>query len=271
MRRLKRFEVGLPCLLATLGMLCAFHSSGCSAGDEVAAQPPVREGAFAVIELFTSEGCSSCPPADALLGEIAEDARRRGISIYPIAFHIDYWDGLGWKDRFSLNAATDRQQKYAKTLGCDVYTPQMIVNGRTQFVGSDRDAYQRAVAQALGTPSSSRLTLVEKKVANGDLTIGYNTTDVPDGSVLNLVMVQRSATTDVPRGENAGRTLHHFNIVRSIQTIPLRTTSGESSVKLPSDLEPKDAMVIGYAQNAQSLQIIAAAQAAVTVPAQVSP
>jgi len=255
-----RTTVTVPALivLATSCALFALHSSDSSADETSAAPPVARDGAFAVVELFTSEGCSSCPPADELLGEIADDAQKRGVSIFPIAFHVDYWDGLGWKDRFSLAAATDRQQRYAKTLGSEIYTPQMVVNGRTQFVGSDRDAYLRAVGAALATPSAVQLHLECKLKTAGDLSIGFTASNPPAGSVLNLVVVQRSATTKVPRGENSGRTLHHVNIARSIKTIPLDAASGEASLKLPGDLDVKDAMVVGFAQNADSMQIVAA-------------
>ena len=101
-------------------------------GSVMAAEP------FAVVELFTSEGCSSCPPAEALLNQIHPRAAKSGQRIYTLAFHVDYWDRLGWKDPFSEAAYSQRQNSYANGFGEDrIYTPQMIVNGRGGFVGSD--------------------------------------------------------------------------------------------------------------------------------------
>jgi hypothetical protein len=245
-------------LLFLIAASLAVVTSERSAAEEPKAPPKPADGSFAVVELFTSEGCSSCPPADDLLGEIAADAQQRGVAIFPIAFHIDYWDGLGWRDRFSLADSTDRQQRYAKALGSQIYTPQMIVNGRTQFVGSDRDAYRRAVADALSAPAVAQLSFSLKTGRGGTVSIGYKTTSAPPGCVLNMVIVQRSATTDVPRGENAGHTLHHINIARSIKTIPLEKASGEIELSLPDDLAAKDALIIGYLQKNNSLEILAA-------------
>jgi hypothetical protein len=260
---MSRLNVSFLCgfsVLISIGAVLCFGSPGCLADNQQLPDAPARDGAFAVVELFTSEGCSSCPPADDLLGQISNDAQKRGLLVFPIAFHIDYWDGLGWKDRFSLAAATDRQQRYAKVFSAEMYTPQMIVNGRTQFLGSDRDAYQKAVAEALKAPSQTRLALKLKHTSAGSVSIAYQTTAAAPECVVNLVVIQRSATTDVPRGENAGYTLRHVNIARSIKTIPLSAANGEASLTLPADLDEKDAMVIGYVQDPVSMKIAAAAK-----------
>src|SRR5271167_1475342 len=125
------------------------HSLAQSSGS------PHQGGApCAVVELFTSEGCSSCPPADAALAEMAANARKSGAPVFALAFHVDYWNYLGWTDRFSDAAYTRRQSDYARAFNTDqVYTPQMIVNGVDQFVGSDRDAAKRAIDAALAKPA----------------------------------------------------------------------------------------------------------------------
>lgn len=162
-----------------------------------------------VVELFTSQGCSSCPPADAFLTDLA---RQRG-DVLPLAFHVTYWDYLGWKDPFALAAATARQRAYASTLGGDgVYTPEMVVNGETGFVGSDRNRGLAEIAHAARPAVSVHVTR-----DSGGLTI-----DLPNGSgqahVL-LVGFDRQHQTPVGRGENTGRTLTESNIVRSITSI----------------------------------------------------
>ncbi len=163
-----------------------------------------------VVELFTSEGCSSCPAADAFLGELA----RTRADVLPLAFHITYWDNLGWPDPFALPAATERQRAYASLLSGapGVYTPQMVIGGRTDAVGSDRAAVLAAISAA-GRPAAVPLTLARQ----GDglaLTVGAGA--APRTARLVLLGYDRQHVTTVARGENAGRKLTESNIVRSI-------------------------------------------------------
>lgn len=162
-----------------------------------------------VVELFTSQGCSSCPPADALLTELA-----RNPNILPLAFHITYWNNLGWRDPFSLEAGTDRQRAYQRSLHTDtIYTPQMVVEGQADVIGSDRASVAAAIARAtianpirLTTRSSAQGLEVEVGAGQGDakiLLIGYDS----------------QHKTVVARGENAGRSLSETNIVRSLTVL----------------------------------------------------
>ena len=119
---------------------------------------------FAVVELFTSEGCSSCPPPDALLAEILEDARKDGRRVFCLSFHVDYWNRLGWTDPYSAPAFSRRQQSYAQAFKNDqVYTPQMIVNGTEEFVGSDRHRSRAAIDAALKRPERVQINLRQGK------------------------------------------------------------------------------------------------------------
>src|SRR5689334_14081460 len=115
-----RFSAGILVMLLAL-----------AAPRRAAAQP------FALVELFTSEGCSSCPPADRVLARLAAEARASGRRIFPLSFHVDYWNGLGWRDPWSTRTFTERQRNYARALGWRTYTPQMVINGAEHFVGSD--------------------------------------------------------------------------------------------------------------------------------------
>lgn len=162
-----------------------------------------------VVELFTSQGCSSCPPADALLGELTRRA-----DVLPLAFHVTYWNDLGWRDRFSLPEADARQHRYAGALGRrSVYTPQMIINGSGEALGSRRSEIVRLI-EAAGAPASIQLS-----VAPGLLQI-----TLPDvgGCECELLLldVLPSVQTAVPRGENAGRTLREFNVVHHVTALP---------------------------------------------------
>jgi hypothetical protein len=124
---------------------------------------------FALVELFTSEGCSSCPSADKVAAELVETARQKHTPIFVLCYHVDYWNNLGWRDRFSDKAYSHRQRRYAEVLNLDgVYTPQMIVSGREEFVGSDRARAYRSIQTALQTPSA--LTLhAEANITEADL------------------------------------------------------------------------------------------------------
>jgi hypothetical protein len=178
--------------LAVLGLLL-------SAGT--AAQP-------VVVELFTSQGCSSCPPADLYLGELA---RRPGI--IALAYHVDYWDELGWKDRYSIPQATQRQQGYVRRLAkSGPFTPQIVVSGDTSLVGSDRASIERAIAG-----DRDALAIVLSK-AEGNVRIQFTEAwrepmDVYVATYLN------QATDKIASGENARRTLKHFNVVRSFKRL----------------------------------------------------
>lgn len=165
-----------------------------------------------VVELFTSEGCSSCPPADALLAELAAQA-----GVLALSYHIDYWDGLGWKDPYSSAAATARQRRYVDELGVGtLYTPQIVVDGQWQAVGSDRGEVARALAAARNTPAALPIALAVDR-GEARVTIGSGGRGIA-GSVL-LIGFDRSRTDKVARGENAGRTLTHADVVRGIAQI----------------------------------------------------
>ena len=160
----------------------------------------------AVAELFTSQGCSSCPPADQLLGELATRT-----DVIALAYHVDYWDALGWRDRFSLGDATARQRAYARSLAlANVYTPQMVVDGTRDVVGSDR-------TEVLAALAGKRDGIVPVLAAgNGALTVEMPPQAGGFDATVTLVGFVRSAETKVARGENAGRVLREFAIVRAI-------------------------------------------------------
>lgn len=198
---------------------------------------------IAVVELFTSEGCSSCPPADRLLLDFAE---REDGRLFPLAFHVDYWNRLGWTDPFSAEAYSERQRAYARAVGSGrVYTPQMIVNGRTEFVGSRRTQAEQALQRALERPASAAIDLTGS-LEGRTVEVAYAVMGAPEGTVLNLALVQQRAEQDVPRGENAGRTLRHANVVRAFATVPGGT--GTQRLDLPRGLRAENVVVIGYAQ-----------------------
>ncbi|MEV4498533.1 DUF1223 domain-containing protein [Micromonospora arborensis] len=211
---------------------------------------PSTDGGIAVVEMFTSQGCSSCPPAEEVLTEIERDARERGRPVYALGFHVDYWDYLGWPDRFADAAYTARQEAYARAFGTGrLYTPQMVVNGTVEFVGSDRRRAAGAIASALTSTMTTPLAL---SVADADgghrVVVDYQAGQPPGRTVLNVAVVERGLVSEVARGENAGRTLRQDNVVRAFTSMSLNTGRGRVELAVPPDLDPGGATVVGYVQ-----------------------
>jgi hypothetical protein len=197
-------------LVPVLLLTSASHDAG-------TAVAPIAEPV--VVELFTSEGCSSCPPADALLAELAGE-RTTGTRVVALSEHVDYWDGPEWRDRFSSPLFTRRQEAYAKRLGLSsVYTPQLVVAGRINALGSDRRAAQAAIEAAAREPSG-RVTARIVPGAGAELSVAVDATWPRSVTADVLVaVVQDRATTKVSGGENAGRTLEHVAVARSLMVV----------------------------------------------------
>jgi hypothetical protein len=178
--------------------------SGLAAGM---AQPAAATDAPVVLELFTSQGCSSCPPADALLGELAQ-----GLGVIALAWHVDYWNNLGWRDPYATRQWTDRQRAYAVQLRDEVYTPALVVNGASMVVGSDRAAVLGAIsgAPALSVPVSLRRS-------GSGLAAVIGAAAMPLTRV--LAVYDPPHATRVGAGENTGRNLLEYRIVRELRPI----------------------------------------------------
>jgi hypothetical protein len=163
----------------------------------------------AVIELFTSQGCSSCPPADKLVGELAHDS-----SVIALTLPVDYWDYLGWKDTFALRGHTKRQRAYAEVRGDrEVYTPQVVVNGMMQVLGSDKAAIEKAISNTRTTVAPLTVP-VTMAVADGKLTVKVPAADGQRSGEVWLCPYASEAKVTIERGENSGRTFTYYNVVR---------------------------------------------------------
>jgi hypothetical protein len=184
----------------------------------------------AVVELFTSEGCNSCPPAEAYIGELVQ---RR--DVLALAFHVDYWDDLGWRDRFGLAEAVQRQRSYAKALRLSsVYTPQVIIDGQDNFVGTDRAAIGRALS------ANRNGVTVALSMRDGDVLIDLGAHEKTPPCDVLLVPYLRTAVSAIGRGENAGRTLTEFNIVRDLRSLG-RWDGQQQLYRSPVKSLPRDA------------------------------
>jgi hypothetical protein len=233
---------------ACLALACC-RSPASSPLPEARADEPSRAtgaGAVAVVELFTSEGCSSCPPADAVLADLA-GAEARGV--FALAFHVDYWDGLGWPDRFASPQSSARQREYARAFGGEgMYTPQMIVDGADEFAGNRRDRAESSVARALARPAVAQLSVMPRRAGADAISVDFVAAGAPAGSRLTVAVVQRSATTKVRAGENAGKTLRHANVVRAFVALPLTGSTGSTTIAVRPPLTREDGEVIAYVQ-----------------------
>jgi len=212
---------------------------------------------FTVIELFTSEGCSSCPSADKLISRIKSENKK---DVYILSFHVDYWNRLGWKDVFSQPAFTERQQIYATHLSLQgVYTPQIVVNGTEEFVGSDEKRLRTSLKNNVNP--SSDLIIEVSQINNSNIHLAYKNAN-SNSELLNIAFIQPEAITDVKRGENGGRRLHHVNIVREFKTIQI-SGAGNLDIKVPAALHDLPFKIIAYTQQKNSFKVTGVAQASV--------
>ncbi len=245
----------------------AFVLNGCfqTGGNEILAQTGEKKQnivkGFAVVELFTSEGCSSCPPADANLSRLVEIAHKNELPIYALSFHVDYWNYLGWKDPFSQRQFTERQRAYARSLRSSrIYTPQMVINGKKRFVGSHGKLIQQTVIAALQTESTTSLQLSLKETSDG-LQISWKTRGAQEGDQINLALVEMMAESKVTAGENDGRQLTHVNVVRMFKTIKSPQSAGSTLMQINKKIDWNQYRIVGYIQASKTLQIKAAAEA----------
>lgn len=214
---------------------------------------------FVVLELFTSEGCSSCPPADELLAKIQQEAQ--GKAVYLLAYHVDYWNRLGWKDIFSSADFSKRQMQYGHWLSAQIYTPQVVVNGTAEFVGSDEPALRNAISNQQAIKPSASLALQARQEGE-KLIIQYQSGKGLKDISLLVAIVQKAAQSKVERGENAGHTLSHVQIVRKIQRAALDATgTGSSTLILPKEFNAQNWEVLGLIQNQTNGEILAATRA----------
>ncbi|KZL21766.1 hypothetical protein PsAD2_00390 [Pseudovibrio axinellae] len=200
-----------------------FFAAGAVSAASLAAQ---AQNPTAVVELFTSQGCSSCPPADQFLEDLVSDQT----DVITLSYHVDYWDYFGWKDTLASPVFTQRQKDYAKSRGdAQVYTPQVVINGLTHMVGSDRDAIKRAIKDASGMSVKVDAMLDEHAL---EVQLSSSLKELDKKADVYLLGIEKEAVVKILRGENAGTTQTYTNVVRSI--LPIGMWSGTAEVfRLP--------------------------------------
>jgi hypothetical protein len=264
-------------------------AAGAARGGGATAPEPTREPAKeaaagrgpVVVELFTSQGCSSCPPADRLLSRLKHDPRLAG-EVIPLAFHVDYWNHLGWSDPFSSRLWSQRQQGYAQAFHSNrIYTPQLVINGRTECLGSEEEQVMRRIREALAAEPVGQVSL-------GVPAVGDSARVPVSARLLRPVrgaspevwvaLVESGFTTPVRGGENVSATLHDDHVVRllvkamTLRQAPKASTAAgaESIAEVTLPLDPKwnrSALdLVAFLQDPRSLSIYGAASRPLAAP-----
>lgn len=244
--------------VALISALVLFSFTNQSTGKGLTNSDP----GFAVVELFTSEGCSSCPAADEVVAKIQRETSEK--PVYILAFHVDYWNRLGWKDIFSEPAYSNRQNQYSSWLNASVYTPQVVINGQQEFVGSDESRLRSSITTALHKINPVHLSLNSIKENDHSVRLHYQI----DGNIPNnfivIALIEKSASSKVLRGENQGRTLTHVQIVRNFKTISLNGQSeGASEIEIPAGLKNQGLEIIAFLQSGENGEITGATKVAI--------
>jgi len=213
---------------------------------------------FAVLELFTSQGCSSCPPADKLLGKYAA---LNNDHIIPLAFHVDYWNRLGWTDSFSSAKYSRRQRDYAMIIAnSSVYTPQLIINGEKEFVGSDDDKISASVNNVVKTKAAVIISIERTDIKGKAVTVHYKLDKLQKNASINAALVQKQVFTNILNGENKGLKLINYNVVRDFNSDHINSQESGIVLNLPAGYDAKDFKIVFFVQDDASGKITGALQ-----------
>ena len=254
-------SVKMSAICAVMGLsLCSAAFVTQSAGSKNQDLTTKGNG-FAVLELFTSEGCSSCPPADELIARMQKEAGDK--PIYILAYHVDYWNRLGWKDKFSDPQYSKRQYTYSRQFSGQVYTPQLIINGQSECVGSNESAVNNKVKDAVNGNTAVALN-IKGQLQAGRMTFDYQVTGNAGKNQLLIAVVQKHAVSKIEKGENEGRTLSHAQIVRDLHSFDVKSGGqGTGQISLPSGFNARDWECIGMIQDPETGKIEAATRVSV--------
>jgi hypothetical protein len=246
------------CMIAAVCGVTIFGKNKVMSREFTSKKSQKEYTSFALLELFTSEGCSSCPPADKLLPQLANIDP----NVIPLSFHVDYWNGPGWTDPFSNSDFSDRQRKYAEQFHLEsIYTPQLIINGRYELTGSDKTTAENDIKKALEEKASVELQIDEVKKESYKLFFTCSVNGNFKDEDLFAAIVQNHAENFVKGGENRGAKLFHTNVIRSFVQKPAQQKMN-FEIRFPSDLKDDKPVngqsgwqLILFAQNKNDLKI----------------
>ena len=219
-------------------------------------QPAKTENVI-VLELFTSQGCSSCPPADRLLEEVKSNR------IIALSYHVDYWNYIGWKDPFSKSVYTDKQRDYGiKFNSSTIYTPQLVINGKEHIVGSDRQLLNQKITKYSKSKTTNKVSLSEVSKSDDDVSFNYKVEGGLEDTYIRTILVINERKTSVKRGENRNRELVNTNVVVSEQRFKLDVSSGKGSIVIPKIVASSDDLSLIVVVENNDLDITGASQKA---------
>ena len=212
---------------------------------------------IAVVELFTSQGCSSCPAADKLLAETKIKAKDK--KVFLLSFHVDYWNRLGWKDPFSNKLFSERQAAYVTKMNLQsAYTPQIVVNGTSEFVGSNAGLLQKNIDKSLNVNSTVSFVKLSTEINKGEITIAYKLEGAYNGTKINVALVADKEVSAIKAGENEGLTAVNENVVHYFTTVNI-VENGEGKLTLPyKNIEKEKFKIIAFVQSVQTNYIVGA-------------
>lgn len=232
-------SIGAAAMVATL-LAAAFTATRAQSAKNDLSQSHANDPAPVLVELFTSEGCSSCPPADDLLRQINGKHTDSGRLIIGVSEHVTYWNDLGWTDPYSSPAYTQRQDAYGERFHLDsVYTPQMVIDGEVQFVGSDSASLLHALNRN-PQPASLSLHIASAGITGNALSISFSVSGgaLVRGADIVAIIVDDAEKSNVLRGENSGRNLAHVSVAREIARVATIHAGTEQTVRIPLPEQP---------------------------------
>lgn len=275
-KKKERKNVSVRALGILVAVLAFCHCSALRAAAQSSSAPATSERKPVVVELFTSEGCSSCPPADTLLQKLEELQPLPGAEVIALEEHVDYWNHDGWNDPYSSPEWTQRQLNYGALFKTEAYTPQMVVDGQSQFLGSSARDASLAIHKAASSPKTEVAITPGAPDANGPehftVSVGKLAGDTPgDTAEVWLAVTEDGLQSSVNRGENAGHVLVHIATLRSLHKIGVAGTNGapqsftgDPRVKFDSHWNREKLTVMVFVQEKKSRKILGAASTSIT-------
>jgi hypothetical protein len=236
-------------------VIIVFLLLSCSMSNTFAQKP------FALVELFTSEGCSSCPAADELLSTVQKDAMKDGKNVITLAYHVDYWNKFGWKDPYSKMQFTLRQENYSRVVPeKEMYTPQAIVNGRSSFTGSKKSEMKDNIEKALLTNPEFSLIVHVDSTVHDTLYFSYDFSKHSKDFTLRFALTEDGLSSHVTGGENAGKTLAHDSVVRYLYSVDSPPVRGNFKLPLNVFTGTGPRHLVAFVQKKITMNVLAATQ-----------
>ena len=220
-----------------------------------------QDNGFAVVELFTSEGCESCPAGDKILSQLSTEAKQTGKSIYFLEYHVDYWNKGGWKDPFSKNQFTFRQENYSRVLpGKEMYTPQVVINGQTELSANNLSLAKAAIEKARNQTPLLNLTFHVDSLRRDTAFVSYTCSRQDKNYVLRFVLSENNVSSKVTGGQHTGKLLVHDHVVRILFSVNNPAQHGQAAVPLKEFKADADFTWTAFVQHKQSMRILGASR-----------